>query len=538
MVSLVSWDRIRSLTEREDFLPGAIAAAAILLFVATAGQTMGAFLEELSGSAAYARRSHTVSVLLNVALVLFAWRRHKEARAAMEEREAAEQRAQLLMCKDLDTELLNRQSFKDCGDEVIREADLLGTTAALFVINLHRFKRVNETHGHAAGDAVLKTIAGTILNTAPHRARCARLGADEFAILLPFAPANEGEVTALGDTLVESLALPIVVDHERIDVSVAIGIARLDLDCFNFSSLLRRADLAMNVAKAANSNDPVWFAPKMESAVRARNVVETGLRRGIPAGEFVPYYQPVVELRSGKIRGLEMLARWHHPDAGVVGPDVFIHVAEELGLIGLLSETLIRAAFEDARQWDPALTLSVNISPRQLMDPLLARKILKLIEDTDFPAKRLELEITESSLFEDLELAQSLVHTLKRHGIRIALDDFGTGYSSLSHLRALPFDRIKVDRSFIVSLTKDKESWAIVKTIATMGSTLGVPVTAEGVESGAIELRLRELDCDLGQGWFFGKPAPAEETLELLASHDLLSVPLQFAKARRIAARR
>jgi EAL domain-containing protein (putative c-di-GMP-specific phosphodiesterase class I) len=220
-----------------------------------------------------------------------------------------------------------------------------------------------------------------------------------------------------------------------------------------------------------------------------------------------------------------MLARWNHPNDGVIGPDLFIPVAEETGMIGELSEALMRTAFADARLWHPSLTLSVNISPRQLGDPWLAQKILKLLTETHFPPQRLEVEITESGLFENLETAQSVVAGMKAQGIMLALDDFGTGYSSLSHLRALPFDRIKIDRSFVSTLNRNPESWIIVKAIVNLGESLGVPITAEGVESGAIELRLRQLGCELGQGWFFGEPVAAEGVSRMLRDHDLLATP-------------
>ena len=514
---------LRELRQREDFLPGAIALAAIFLFTVTATQMSAVAIAQLGGSVREMEEAQTASVLLNVALILFAWRRHRDARAAMEQRLLAERRAQLLRSRDLATELLNRQSLKELGNAIIAKADESGDSVALAIVNLIAFKKVNEVHGDAVGDAVLRTVASVILASAPKAAVCARLGADEFAVAVSYRAEEEHQIVAFAQHLATALGGDVPVEGKLIPLAAAIGVSRLEIDCVNFSALLRRADLAMRAAKAEGGKRPIWFEARMERAVRARHDLEAGLRRGIPAGEFVPYYQPLVELATGKIHSFEMLARWHHPSAGIVTPEVFIPVAEELGLICDLSCTLLRVACRDASQWDPALSLCVNISPRQLADPLLAQKLLNIFAEEDFPPERVELEITESSLFQDLEQAQAAVATLKRHGIRIALDDFGTGYSSLAHLRALPFDRIKIDRSFILSLNKDPESWTIVRTILTMGEAMGVPVTAEGVESAAIELRLRQLSCDLGQGWFFGRPLPAAETAALLGSAGLLA---------------
>lgn len=517
--------RVAALYNRDDFAASVIALGAVALFVFTAGTTVSAAIASHFGAPVQLAPMQPVSVLLNVALILFAWRRHKEAREAMVQREIAEERSKLLMCHDLSTELLNRHTLIERGNELIAKADAHGADLVLVVVNLARFKSVNEVHGDAVGDAVLQTVAGIILNSAPADGLCARLGADEFAVILRGDDTDDGAVAAFTDCLVQNLQLPITVKGATVEVRAAIGLARLELDCFNFSGLLRRADVAMRASKKAGSKLPVWFEAKMEHTVRNRNEIEVGLRRGIPAGEFVPYYQPLVHVASGEIRGMEMLARWHHPIAGVVGPDVFIPVAEELGLIQSLSDGLVRAAFEDAKKWDPSLTLSINISPSQLADPWFDSKILKLLSDTGFPAGRLELEVTESSLFQDLEMAQSLVASLKSEGIRLALDDFGTGYSSLAHLRALPFDRIKIDRSFLLTLNKDPDSFTMVKTIIGMGELLGVGVTAEGVESAAIELRLRDLRCDLGQGWFYGVPLSAADTTKLLNEHRLLAAP-------------
>jgi len=507
---------VSRLTAREDFLSGTITAAAILVFVGSAGTTLRPSLQSLLNAGGGADRVAVVCLLLNVALLLFAWGRHREAQRSMKGRVAAEEKARQLRTRDLQTQLLNRQSLRERCETLILSAREQRGNVALMVVNLDRFKRVNEIYGEAVGDGLLQLIAGMLLALVPKNALCARLGADEFAVALPFDRTSEDKVTELAEDIVSQLTQPIDLMGVSLKVSVSLGVSRLGFDCVDFSTLLRRADIAMNAAKPSEKSTPVWFDARMERALRAHNEVEIGLRSGIAAGEFVPYYQPQVEFGTGRIRGFEMLARWHHPAGGVIGPDVFIPVAEETGLIGDLFESLARVAFREATFWDPGLTLSVNISPRQLSDPWLAEKILKLLTETGLPARRLEVEITESSLFENLEVAQGVVASLKSQGIRLSLDDFGTGYSSLAHLRALPFDRIKIDRSFVLTLNKDPQSWTMVQSIADLGRNIGVPVTVEGVESAAIELRVRRLGCELGQGWFFGQAAPAAQTRQLL----------------------
>jgi diguanylate cyclase (GGDEF)-like protein len=437
----------------------------------------------------------------------------------MRARRFAEEKARQLRTRDLHTQLLNRQSLRERCETLILTAREQRGNVALMVLNLNRFKRVNEIYGEPVGDGLLQIVAGILLGTVPKNALCARLGADEFAVALPFEKSSQDKVTELAEDLVAQLSGPVELMGVSLNVSLSVGVSRLGFDCNDFSTLLRRADIAMNAARQSAKPKPVWFDGKMERALRAHNEVEVGLKAGIPRGEFVPYYQPTVEFASGEIRGFEMLARWHHPAGGVIGPDVFIPVAEETGLIGNLFEALARTAFREAAGWDPRLTLSVNISPKQLSDPWLAEKILKLLAESGLPARRLEVEITESSLFENLEVAQAVVASLKSQGIKLSLDDFGTGYSSLAHLRALPFDRIKIDRSFVLTLNKDPQSWTMVQSIADLGRNIGVPVTVEGVESAAIELRVRGLGCELGQGWFFGQAAPAAQIRQLLAEH-------------------
>jgi predicted signal transduction protein with EAL and GGDEF domain len=322
--------------------------------------------------------------------------------------------------------------------------------------------------------------------------------------------------------LIESLSRPISVGEMDHTITASIGIARPEMDCDSIDMLIRRADIALYAAKKNGRNGFCWFENGMEVELRTRNSLEADIRAAIPNDEFVPYFEQQIDLETGELAGFEMLARWVSPVRGLIPPDEFIPVAEDTGMIGDLSLAIIRKAMLEAKNWDAKLTLSVNISPVQLKDPWLAQKIVKLLVETGFPSNRLEVEITESSLFKNLSLAQSIVGSLKNQGIKIALDDFGTGYSSLAHLRALPFDRIKIDRSFVQTMLTNPESAAIVTAITGLGASLAVPITAEGIDDAALIAKLFELGCTKGQGWHYGQPLSIEQAQALLLQKGLI----------------
>jgi EAL domain-containing protein (putative c-di-GMP-specific phosphodiesterase class I) len=261
----------------------------------------------------------------------------------------------------------------------------------------------------------------------------------------------------------------------------------------------------------------------MESELRFRSELETGIRRGIPLGEFVPYYEQQIDLVTGKLSGFEMLARWQSPTLGMISPEVFIPVAEEIGAIGDLSESLIEQALVDAKDWDPGLSLSINISPLQLRDPWFSQKILKMLVRHNFPPQRLDIEITESCLHENIGVVRTIITSLKNQGVTISLDDFGTGFSSLSQLRTLPFDRLKIDRSFVSELKDGEESDKLVRAIVSLGGGLDLPITAEGIETPTILTKLKTMGQLKGQGYYYGRPETAEAVRARLASLGLLA---------------
>jgi EAL domain-containing protein (putative c-di-GMP-specific phosphodiesterase class I) len=268
---------------------------------------------------------------------------------------------------------------------------------------------------------------------------------------------------------------------------------------------LRRSDIAMYSAKRDGRNRQVWFDERMERELLARTRLEDEIRNAITAGEFIPYYQPQIDLGTGQLTGFEVLARWDSPEKGLLEPSEFMDVAEGSGLIAELSLSVMRRALQEGRAWPSHLKMAVNISPVQFRDSQLAERILKLLTETNFPPSRLEVEITESSFLEDRDTALTIVESLKNVGVTISLDDFGTGYASLSQLQSLPFDRIKIDKSFVSSLLADAQSDAIVSTILALGRALKLPITAEGIEDDGTRDRLKGLGCSDGQGWLFGK---------------------------------
>lgn len=512
------------LSAGRDVVAGIVVIIAILMFAGTGSTVISQAIRALSGHTGGTNNLLVSGFLLNIALILFGWRRYKDLSKEVAERAAAERRASSLADTDPLTGFLNRRSIFDRTQTMVKVGLEQNKNTAFLMLDLDNFKLVNDVHGHSAGDIVLKEIARRIAEILPENGLLARLGGDEFACAFPFNPNQTELVDRIAEDIIESIAHPIINNGSHLVVTTSIGVAASEPACSEVDILMRSADIAMYSAKKQGRNRFCWFDQSMEMELQARNALETSMREGIPSGEFIPYYEQQVDLVTGKLVGFEMLARWESPLHGMVSPEVFIPIAEESGLIGDLSFSILRQAFDDAKDWDPSLTISVNISPVQLLDPWFAQKLVKLLLETGFPATRLEIEITESSLFDNLGMAQSIVKSLRNQGIRIALDDFGTGYSSLAHLRALPFDRIKIDRSFVTSILTSAESAAIVNAIVSIGSSLNLPITAEGIEDKLIADRMRDIGCGKGQGWFYGRPLSKVRTEQLLIDRNLIPI--------------
>ncbi|MBS0479946.1 MAG: EAL domain-containing protein [Proteobacteria bacterium] len=510
-------------TTRRDLMGGAITVAAIIMFVGTGSAALSMIVTNYMAGKGGNDQTLIIAMLLNVALILFGWRRNRDLSRQVSERAAAEARATMLASKDPLTGFLNRRSLAEEGAAMVLRAERRAKAVALMMLDLDHFKTVNDMHGHSVGDTLLRAVAEEIALILPDSALAARFGGDEFACAMLFDPGSPESVTRVAERLVSRMSQPFHIDGLHLTITASIGIARSDANCPSIDALLRAADIALYAAKNAGRNRHAWFDVSMERELQARNEMEGALRAAIPRGEISPYFDQQVDLTTGRLTGFEVLARWEHPQRGLIEAEHFVPIAEETGMIADLSLTVMRQAFSAARDWHPALTLSVNVSPWQLKDAWLAQKIIKLLTETGFPPNRLEVEITESALFGNMALAQSIIGSLKNQGIKLALDDFGTGYSSLAHLRALPFDRIKIDKSFVMSITQNPESAAIVNAITRLGESLNLSITAEGIEDKATEERMRSLGCARGQGYCFGRPLSAANARLLLAERRLLA---------------
>ncbi len=514
--------RDRGKQANSDLLIGAIVVATAIAFIGNGNAAMEVIFSKVSSVDLDHQRLTITTFLLNIALLMFGWRRYHDMRKEMQDRITAEQRAQKLAITDPLTGFYNRRAITEIASDLCAKSEANGHAVAYMMLDLDNFKRINDMNGHAAGDYLLTQFAERMQKIAPSRANLARIGGDEFAFVFTFNPNVPEEVTRFAEAIIEETERPFLHDNLVLDTTVSIGIARHDHHDGNVEKLMQRADIAMYNAKRNGKNDKCWFNEQMEAELRARIDIEAAIRLGIPRGEFVPYFEQQVDIRTGRLTGFEMLARWDTPAHRHVPVETFIMVAQEAGLIGELSISIMEKAFLEVKNWDPSLTLAVNISPVQLLDERLAQRILKLLVETGFPPQRLEVEITEGAIFQNVELAQTIIHSLKNQGIRVAYDDFGTGYSSLTHLRELPFDRIKIDRSFVSSVARDPDSAAMVRGITSLCRSLGLPITAEGIEDELVEKFMAELGDFTAQGWFYGKPLSIKAVRGLLAERNML----------------
>ena len=514
----------------KDLLGLGIVIATIILFVANGSSVLADFISSMINGNKPRDQMLSTALLLNIALLLFGWRRYTDLTIEVGQRREAEETAQKLAQTDPLTGCLNRRSIGEALQEIIASARTTGHEVVAMMIDLDNFKRSNDVHGHQAGDSVLLETATRIRAVLPERSVMARLGGDEFVCAVIYDPDHAEAIDRLVLRINEAVARPVQIDGLAIEVTVSVGLAATTMadrsePALLADTLLHRADLAMYQAKKSGRNRYCWFEPNMESELRYRSELEHGIRHGVPAGEFVPFYEKQIDLDTGELTGFEMLARWQSPRHGLLSPEVFIPIAEEIGMISDLSESLIRQALADAREWDPSVTLSVNISPIQLRDPWFAQKLLKLLVEANFPPHRLDIEITETCLHENLGVVRTLITSLKNQGIRISLDDFGTGYSSLAQLRTLPFDRIKIDRFFVSNLGHSKDSAMIIEAISSLGRGMDLPITAEGIESPEVLAELRKFGSFKGQGFLYGQPSNAQSVRTMLAGQNMLRDP-------------
>jgi diguanylate cyclase (GGDEF)-like protein len=391
---------------------------------------------------------------------------------------------------------------------------------AVLFLDLNRFKTVNDSLGHTVGDKLLVNVAKRIKQAISEEDIVARFGGDEFAIILKDVK-NIEEAIGFANIVCQKISTPFTISGRQVFANTSIGIAISDNHYDNSEDILRDADIAMYFAKGKGNHYAV-FDPSMHTKALEQMQLETDLRYAVARGEFCLYYQPIVDIESVKLSGFEALVRWTHPEKGIVSPAEFIPIAEETGLIIPMTLWILKTACQQIKEWQKisyenhSLTLSINLSGKHFAQNDLVEQIWKIMKETDFNPSCLKLEITESAVMENAEMAISMLKELKEIGIQLSIDDFGTGYSSLSYLHKFPIDILKVDRSFVMEMDEASENGEIVRTIVLLAKNLGMKVVAEGIETIHQLHQLRILGCEFGQGYLFSRPVPAEEAIELV----------------------
>ncbi|WP_207060845.1 bifunctional diguanylate cyclase/phosphodiesterase [Motiliproteus sp. SC1-56] len=409
------------------------------------------------------------------------------------------------------TELANRRQLSEQLDRVVREHERYRQPAALMYLDLDDFKRVNDTQGHDAGDALLRKIAERLRGCVRTSDLVARLGGDEFGILLLDAESVR-DVSRIAEKLIETVERPVVLGSRAVNVSTSVGITLFPADGDSVAAIMSNADMAMYAAKKAGKRNFSFYDRGLQAEALARMQLEEDLNEAIAREEFVLHYQPIIDLKSGETRGYEALIRWQHPRDGLLYPDRFICLAEETGKITQIGYWVIREACRQLKASDVAregrFGIAINLSPKQFKDPLLLDNIRRIVEDAGIEARRLEIEVTESCVMENVDEAVATLRQLREIGVSAAIDDFGTGYSSLALLKQLPVERLKIDKSFVQDLETDPSDKKIVQALISMSHKLQLKVVAEGIETSEQRRLLKGYGCDLGQGFLISRPAP------------------------------
>ena len=427
----------------------------------------------------------------------------------LSERRAAQRRIHHMAYHDALTGLPNRAFFSEALRDGLLRAEREGEEVAILCLDLDRFKEVNDIFGHQAGDQFLQTVARDMQAVLKPGEILVRIGGDEF-VVMQHGMAQPSGASELAERLERAVTKDIEVGGVMLRAGVSIGIAIYPQDGTEAEVLHGNADAALYRAKQEERGSYRFFKPEMDLALRDRRTLQSEMRQALARGEFCVHYQPQARTASDEISGFEALLRWEHPTRGLIGPTTFIAAAEETGFIIELGEFVLRTACAEAASWDKPLTIAVNLSPVQVQHGNLVDTVRGILEETGLDPARLELEITESVLIHDFDRALTVLNGLKVLGASVAMDDFGTGYSSLAYLQAFPFDRIKIDRSFIARLESHPQSEAIIRAIVGLGRGLNVPVTAEGVETPEQRLFLSALQCHEIQGFLIGEPNPIQ----------------------------
>ncbi len=472
-----------------------------------------------NGSLAYTALGITVSLLIpamtSITLNVFGNLR-KSIAAAQTSADLAE-KMQTLARTDVVTDLANRAGLNHSLDQLFRCREP-GDKLALFWLDLDRFKEVNDVLGHPVGDRVLAEVAQRLKAHAPEHASVARFGGDEFILATPIADRSQAE--ELAKVLLEEVTRPVRLDGDRLEIGSSMGIALLPDDGAEVETWMQSADLALYHAKINGRNQACFFDAAMTRDLVRRKEIEAELRLAIQREELSIFFQPIVDLQTGRIKTFEALVRWFHPEKGELRPDEFIPVAEETGVIITLGNWITLQAAKACAQWPEHVTVAVNLSPTQIKAPGAALGILNALREARLDPSRLELEVTESVFLDENDQTARFIEDLSAHGIRFAMDDFGTGYSSLGYINKFPFKKIKVDRSFVSGANVGKKSDAIIRAVAEMGATLEMDIVAEGLETIEQVRAVREAGCTLGQGYHFSRAVPDYLAAMLLAQEN------------------
>ncbi len=452
------------------------------------------------------------------------------------ERKRAEARLAFMAQHDGLTGLPNRILLRQRLDELLAHTRRSGDKVAVMFLDLDNFKTINDTLGHAAGDKLLKGVTRRLRSSLREEDAVARVGSDEFAIVQAGVVRPE-DIAQLARRLIDTISEPYLFDGHTIISGASIGIAIAPGDGDDAEKLLKNADMALSRAKSEGLGTFSFFEAEMDARAQSRRSIEIELREAIEANVLQPYYQPLIDLTNGRITGLEALVRWPHRERGMISPAEFIPVAEETGLISAVGGLMLRRACSDAAQWPDDVRVAVNLSPLQFKVGNLLSVVMDALKVSGLPPKRLEIEITETVLLDKSDHVLATLHALRALGVRISMDDFGTGYSSLSYLRSFPFDKIKIDQSFVRDLDSNHDAQAIIRSIISLGRGLGVTITAEGVETEAELSCLRSEGCHEGQGFLFSRARPNAEIVELLTAQRQAAGnrPLPKIVARRAA---
>ncbi|MTI19129.1 EAL domain-containing protein [Rhodobacteraceae bacterium RKSG542] len=470
---------------------------ATLFITAEPSISKAAYIRSLSFATA---STFTVVLLLTLCSIYFVWQ-------YLRDRWKTSKTISFLAHNDPLTRLPNRSVFSTHLNQSLRKAQITAANLYVVSIDVDKFKEVNDTHGHAAGDIFLQVIADRLRMVLGNHL-VARLAGDEFAAIID-NERNDEAVHALMQRVMSACLAPCIIDGKELGISLSIGIAKATDAAWRASRLLHCSDLALYRSKSSGRSTFTWYDPSMDEDLERRREIERDMRRALKTNGFSVHYQAQVALQTQRLCGFEALLRWNHPEKGMISPEIFIPIAEETGMIEALGEYVLLQACQDAVSWaDDTLKVAVNFSPAQFKFGSIEKSVERVLIETGLVPERLEIEITESLLINDTESVIESLKQISAMGVSIAMDDFGTGYSSLSYLSLFPFDKIKIDRSFVQHIGERTQCDAIIAAIVGLGRSLSVVITAEGVETAKQAEQLKEVGCHLVQGYYYGRPSP------------------------------